>query len=445
MSNHQEPMDTSPIDPSIDMHGPPPTEDAPTHILNILNNFCIQAIFERIDNVRDYYNVANVCTRFQANAIRCFPAKFNYLKVYDDEKFSDNIPRFNELPLSETTSILSIFGHLIHSIKWFSKTNQTNSNDVLSSIAQHCGNTLKHLDIQLPNMLDWTHCVRNLTALEKLDVFSCCLTSFESQSPLKELKIVSDNRSIPVTTWFVQNFPHLESISLQMIKNLTDEMVIDFLNLNSQLRNIRILYCMNLSTAIFNDIGRRVPNVEEFCFETWNSRVSFDDNMRHLGQLRLLKNLAIAARIDGDELVQLLIENHIPIEILNLDAFNDNLANAPIMAGLTNLTLHNVSNDVLERLVEKYPQLKDLHVTRLSGASMDCVKKILESGRNLKTLSFCVTDFDVDLEAYNTVWALAKDRVKLQMNINVGRVSVPSDTIKANSKWFNLITLRPRE
>lgn len=49
----------------------PPAQDSPKNILNILNNDCLQAIFRKVDNMRDIYSVAHVCVRFQQNAIEC--------------------------------------------------------------------------------------------------------------------------------------------------------------------------------------------------------------------------------------------------------------------------------------------------------------------------------------------------------------------------------------
>lgn len=441
MSEHQEPMDIVPIYPSIDMQDPP-AEDSPMNILNKLNNYCIQAIFQQIDNVRDYHSAANVCTRFQANAIRCFPAKFEALMIRDSEYLRDR-HIFNQIPLSEVKSYLMLFGHLIQSLMWWEQDNQANNNGALNVIAKYCGNTLKNLEIPNSN-LDWTLVLPHFTALEKLWLRDTNLTNFELHSPLKELKFFSNNTPVPFNTWFIQSFPQLESIEFLLINNLNDDMIIVFLNLNPQLRCIKMVNCLKLTTTVFNDIGHRVPNLEQFRFETFNSML-LDDNMRHLRNLKKLKNLSITNKLPANELIQLLVENQIPIEILSIGGTSNSWAKAPTLDGLINLTVYYVPDEILPSLVNKHPKLKDLNVIFPSEITMDGVKKTLEFGKNLTTVSFVINNFDIDEQGYKSVLALVKNRIKLRILINVGTVTVPPDTINANFKWIDLSILRPRQ
>lgn len=440
--DRQQQMDTSLIDPpcqnpSIDMHDPP-GEDSPRHMLNMLNNYCIQAIFERINDVRDYHSAANVCTLFQANAIKCFPVRFKDLVIEDDDALLAIRGPSIEIPLSAAKNYLKILGAQIQSLSWCC---QTNGNDVLNTIAEYCGKTLLSLRSEYPHT-NWTNILPHLTALEKLDVEISNLTNFELHLPLKHLRLVFGMRPDPVNAWFIQNFPQLESFTLNFMKNLTNDMVIDFLNLNPQLRCLKIHYCFKVGTDIFNDIGRRLPHLEEIGFES-NSNITFDENIRQLRHLKKLKSLSLAANVPVDEVMQLLVENQIPIEQLAIDGINDNLANAPAIEGLIKLSVCSLSDEDLLSVVNKHPNLQDLHVTKTSAITIDGVKKALESGKNLLVLTFFVNHFDVNEESYKSVLALAKNRVRVLITINTGTVTVPSDIIAANFKWLGLHILRP--
>lgn len=427
-------MDISSIEPLMAVQDPP-AADSPKHILNILNNHCIQSIFERIDDIRDYHNAANVCTRFQANALKCFPTKLKVLEIDAD------------MPSADALGILKLFGHLLQSVDWWeSDIERLEDAEILNAITTYCAKTLKIFEIKKQN-LNVSNVLPQFTALETFATRISNVTNFESRSPLKKIEILSQPRDRLESAWFAQSFPQLESISLRMISNLTDQMVIDFLNLNPQLRSIDIMD-MNkypkLTTAIFNDIGLRVPRLERLRFETWSRGISFDDNMRQLGNLTELRNLTVAADVPADELIQLMVDNGIPIETLFIDGIGDNIANAPTMPNLRNFNINKVSADNLSLFVKKQPKLTNLYFNG-SEFTMTGLTKILEYGEKLETLDIFTTNFDVDEPSYHSVLASVRNRVKLCITINIGSVTVPPNVIALNAEWFALRVLRPRQ
>lgn len=54
----------------------PPPQDSPKHILNALNDKCIQQIFSYLisGGILDFFSAAEVCKKFQENAKACFPS-----------------------------------------------------------------------------------------------------------------------------------------------------------------------------------------------------------------------------------------------------------------------------------------------------------------------------------------------------------------------------------
>lgn len=291
-----------------------------------------------------------------------------------------------------------------------------------------------------PN-LDMTNALCQFTALEILELENNNLKNFESHSALKTLKIHSNHRNVPVNVWFTQNFPQLESISFFLLRNCTNEMIIDTLNLNPQLRCVKIVNCPKLTTAILIDIAQRVPNLEQFSFETWDMSMTYA-HMQNLKHLKNLKHLTIVAQFLTDELMHLLVNNEIPIETLAINGNNDNLVNAPTIVRLKSLRIHSVSDENLPKFVEKQPNLKQLFVTNTRELTMNGLKKILEVGKKLEMVSLYVNGFDVNEQSYQSVLALVKCRVILHIMIITGIVTVPSNVIAQNSEWFKLSILR---
>lgn len=62
----------------------PPAQDSPNHILNALSDYCIQLILRRLDDKEDFWSVAEVCKRFRANAISCYPTEFRCITISAD-------------------------------------------------------------------------------------------------------------------------------------------------------------------------------------------------------------------------------------------------------------------------------------------------------------------------------------------------------------------------
>lgn len=53
----------------------PPSQNSLNHILNALNDQCIQHVLTYlIGDIRDFYSAAEVCRKFQDNAKKCYPS-----------------------------------------------------------------------------------------------------------------------------------------------------------------------------------------------------------------------------------------------------------------------------------------------------------------------------------------------------------------------------------
>lgn len=139
----------------------PPDQNSPKNIMNILNDDCLQSIFLKIDKFQDFYTVSKVCTRFQKNAIICFPFKkiqigYRHVSGLDEnEKF-----KLSERSIDSTylESFLSIFGSRLESIECYfrsksqdfrPKLDHVTIAENLDLISKYCGNTLNKLWISV--------------------------------------------------------------------------------------------------------------------------------------------------------------------------------------------------------------------------------------------------------------------------------------------------------
>lgn len=111
------------------MEGPPPARESSTHILNALNDYCIQNILRQLRNFEDFLNAAETCWRFQENAKSCFPFDFRRIAIGDETELS-------VLPTDRVHNFLSNFGYLMKKVCWKASGCQTVDNDKFESISQ---------------------------------------------------------------------------------------------------------------------------------------------------------------------------------------------------------------------------------------------------------------------------------------------------------------------
>lgn len=59
----------------------PPAQDSPQHILNMLNDDCIEHILHSLKNAKDYLSAAQTCVRFQYASKMAAPAYITNLEL----------------------------------------------------------------------------------------------------------------------------------------------------------------------------------------------------------------------------------------------------------------------------------------------------------------------------------------------------------------------------
>lgn len=203
----------------------PPEQESPKHIINALNNDCIQEILRRLKNITDFLSAAEVCTLFQENARQCFPSIYNVFYSTWFEMFDGRFPdtcklsMTRVLPVNRVQSFLSIFGDFIEKIAWghdlerwdlyyqcesrqlrrriskigLEKVRESDENS-LRVLADHCGKTVNELQIMY-RFIDF-NIMHKFQAVEKLEIEYCCSGHVETSSrpglfpKLKSLKVM---------------------------------------------------------------------------------------------------------------------------------------------------------------------------------------------------------------------------------------------------------------
>lgn len=333
LSNHK--MDSQQINSSLNAAA---AEDSPKHILNALNNHCLQECFRRLSTHTDLLNVANVCHRFRAYARACFPPTNITLPFHQTHfhlRAADQRNSRARLKSSIALKDLGIFsyhfGDLIESVElngpWDDGEDVSIFDRYFVKITQYCAKTLKKLSFY--NYHSFVQIGATFKMLEILKIHYNSIVDIQSLPSLKVLDIrYFGERSNRLTNFSLENvlkqhYPELIVMILDDVARLNDRIIAEFLQLNPQLRTIQVSYCNSVITSILDNIGTRLPNLEHLTFVLEGENLSsvietVQMNWQQIGQIQNLKSLRtnIDQIVSTKSLINLLIENILPIRKL---------------------------------------------------------------------------------------------------------------------------------
>lgn len=413
----------------------PPAQNSTEHILNSLNNDCIQSIFDRIENIRDYLSAAETCIRFQENAKNAF--RLNYKKV--------NIIRlYKNGSIGEVQRFLNIFGHLIMDIHFAASQqliDQTSANEIHNMIADYCGKTLTKYSIASNNLLLNFKTRSALQALKELEVYNINIYNFEYH--LQISRLIVDGPDTNFFDWLIQPFPLLETAAFIALHKMQPNQAIDFLKSNPQLRCLDIRHGTQLTPLIFENIGTFTPNLEKlFYFLHVDCSSDFNDYLVNISNLRKLKCLVILPRNDVpiDRLVDALIEKNVPIEKFGIfEKYHlVHELNLPQLKLLKELCLSEISDKTLVKFVKKIPTLEIMMAISSPNITVKGIKRALEFGKQLSVLFVEMENILIDLDDYNSILKLIRGRVKVKIYIKNGSTNIPRDLLEINRKWLKV-------
>lgn len=380
----------------------PPDQDSPKHILNVLNDDCLSAIFEKL-HFSTLIAVANVCIRFNGIAKNAFSSKYKFRKI--------NILdlEWNRQPtLSQVNRFLNEFGSSITSLSLLKR-----------SVGRYSRRDIKDTDIVL-KMIN-TYC----TSLNELEFDSLEVheqTLYKIRGLLERLEIL--------------RVYHLKTASIfDIISNCSELKILD-MHFSHYIREDGHFILPNTVHKFLVEVNIRIPwECEHFYskaiqrFTELNSKLkilklwlAFKLVMKNLSKLNELNEFDIILEHSNFPPVIMKTLSSPNVQIENLKLF---IANWPPKAGMDynlietlskfpNITeirirfVHSLTSDVLILLLKKLPNIKtlsfnlyrleDFHV--ISKNECFIIKSILQHAMQLSKLTFMTENTHVPFECY---------------------------------------------
>lgn len=447
-----------------------PAADSPDNILNSLNNDCIKEIFRRM-NIAGFLSAARTCKRFQENAIACYPFKdFNIVKDGSE----------NHLSTRDVKEFIAIFGPLIKSINWKKSYGKRKKlwksvldakfkTDIFHQIAKCCGETLVELYIngQFVHFQKGTE----FKVLEKLTLCNVTVRKSASFPKLKDMKLLGVNdynavkRSDQLTrrfvraknfNWLRQNFPNLENAVFALTTLMTDDVIIEFQQFNSQLKNLTLYnhYPYRITSSVLEEIPRRLPNLTSFKTYGIKSRPDAETDLKFLMQLENLKCFQIPYKYNRSifrEIIASFPDNNIHLEHLGISyayyAAKDNelVETVSKLTFLKEVTLEGVScaKDIIN-IVKNIPNLERLNLSACRNSysndelPLDEIKKTISVCKKLKKIVFEFMYLDIDTDVYEAILELIEGRVSFTLLTYSGIIDVDKKMLEKNRKWLDV-------
>lgn len=413
----------------------PPAQDSPKHILNVLNDDCIQAIFRRLDNVNDFLSAAETCIRFQENAQLSFRSQYKVIRI---GRININFESYKIkyiVAADRVEKFLSIFGYLITKL---------DARSLSPLIAHYCGPNLKTLRVDSSANFNTRS---PLQVLMDLNVDGANVYNFKYYSQLRRLKVTG--MDITRFDWLVQPFPNLEIANFDILHRLEYNQAVAFLTLNPQLKKLNIQYCGQISSHVFEKMAQLTPSLEVLLFRETanNSSPKSNENLIHVSKLRNLNSLGLHSfsEIPVGRLIDSLIENNTPIEYLSVtmadvENYSTPEWNTSQLKSLKKLCLTQITDETLISIVKNLPTLEELIAPLNSKITIMGIKKALQYAKQLSVLVIELHGITMDLDDFLPILKLAKvNRVKVTIYVENGSVNVPNSLLKENREWFDII------
>lgn len=323
------------MDETRDIHvNQAPDHNSPNHILNALNNDCLQECFRRLPSPEDFLNVANVCQRFRSNARACFPATIIKITSFSSElQFLRVGQKLTERRHRSSRKILGIFlyhfGDLIKAVDFDGPWNLNEyayNEKCFAKVVQYCAKTLKGLVVH--RYKSHFDIGTTFDVLESLKIYANTIVDFKPQ-PMPHLKVLAISDSFRNICFietdqmahgariFEQFYPQLDTLILDdTISELNDTIINDFLALNSQLRTLHVSAGNSITSSIFNGIDTRLPNLEHLEFYVKDLSQSVNNDWAQIFKIPRLKSLQtnINGIVINSALADLLTKNNVTME-----------------------------------------------------------------------------------------------------------------------------------
>lgn len=430
----------------------PPTQDSPQHILNVLNDDCIDEIFLRLNNLKDFLSVSQACQKFVESAKRTFPTQFKCVEINQFVNFRNRREHEN-LPYERVHNFFTTFGSLTKSIAFSSTSYQQRDDFIFETITNFCSGTLQEFNIvnYNPNFER-----RNFSALEKLDLCYASPKNFTSYSMLKVLSICQSTL-IQREPWFMLEMPNLEEIYFDSFDNLTDRVLGDFLKLNPHLKCLKLIDCKRLTPAIFQLIGCFTDLIKLVIKHDRFPEIMANQRVLQLRRLHKLERLTLWCSVSLQTVIKMISENNIPIKKLSMKPtqsflcnINENLRTSYTLKHLRLTTwTGGIFDDALKNVLKQQQGLETIYIycwrtnRHYRNNYLTGIEDTLRYGKNLKHILSRIDQLTVTLSSYEAILRLAKGRVKVEIAVlQKLKIDIPKKVLEANSEWLEIVQYR---
>lgn len=390
-----------------------PEVDSPLHILNSLNDHCLQQIFKRITIV-DLSSVAEVCTRFKQNAEQIF-------SLCHEKRF-----RCVSLTLVKH-QVFANFVHLIKSV-YLNGSQTSRCLDYFNKYSLIQSLHLRSADIHVDKLKPLISKIKSLEIAscvffgEQADLFSFC-----GELQFLKVKLSKFEQFLPC------KIPKLEKFEYD--DYFYSENLVSFIEANSQLSSIKIT-TVNKS---------RTPT-------------NFIDHLLQFGNLKSLNVLKLPCfQFSVTPLIRSLRNNNISLEQLEFidcrmdyESFQDIFQMKTIKI-LTITGIETLSHDQFVGLARELPALEVIRMeTQFKGdakITIDSIDNFIQHSKNLYLLTIgVINNMTIDQVSYNHLLDLMKKQQRKTLFItiiykNSMKILVPKQTLLKNKEKIRIVKI----
>lgn len=367
-----------------------------------LNDDVLREVFKNINDF-EMSAVADVCTTFGRTAEALFSSRFqqNSFSIYIP--FTRKGESFDFRPLH---SLLRRFGKSMQSLDIsLNNRNPVYCLRVMKMVDRYCGEKLKELLLSsIGFTADLMPILRSLLSrIQTLRLEGCRFgEEFIGNEASEIFPFCSELRTLWIEypkhlNWPVRvKLPKLESFSVVLDEAITNKNIETILELNPQLKEIKIQCCIIITSKIIQSITRYAPRIEKITICFVGKTHDFAQNLKHLKSLTLLKSLDLGCAGERiSSVINELAAANIPLETLKI--------------------MRSVSDDELTKAIANLRRLKELRLERNTNMKASDVLMIAKNLDELTELSIEVKEFTGN-DLLETIRSAPKLR-KLELNV----------------------------
>lgn len=421
-----------------------------TRILD-LNDDVLREVFWNINDL-DIGAVADVCTTFRRIAEPLFSSRFQQNSLSIHIPLTRTRETFDLRPLH---SLLRRFGKSMKSLDiFFFNGNPVYCLRVMKMVDRYCGDQLKELLLfNCGFTADLMPILRSmLSRIQTLRLEGCRFGEESIGNEASEIfSFCSELRTLWIEypkhlNWAVRvKCPKLESFAVVLDRAITNKTIGRILELNPQLKEIKIQRCIAITSQIIPSITRYAPRIEKITICFVETSHDFARNLKHLKSLTLLNSLDLGCAGERiSPVINELAAANIPLETLKImrSVSDDELVMAIAnLRRLKKLRLERNTNmkafDVL-MIAKNLDELTELSIEVKEFTGNDLLETIRNAPKLRKLELSIFTEYKAAILDSNWymeirgVIATRKENSALEIILGKSMVNVPDKLLKAN-------------